>query len=60
MIGFIMLTISVTLAILLASVISVLVMMHPKVLKWYVKRVTKQFDQLNDLILVDSEREEEA
>ncbi len=39
MMEFVMLTICFTVAILLASVLSVVIMLNPKVMKWYMKKV---------------------
>lgn len=51
---FIMLTLSFTVAIILASVVACVIMMQPKVLKWlfkyYVKQVNKMGDILEDVI----------
>lgn len=41
MLEFIMLTISFTVAILLASCIAVIIAMRPKVINWYMKKVMK-------------------
>jgi hypothetical protein len=38
---FIIMTLSFTVAILLAGVVSVFIMMQPKVVKWYMKKVQK-------------------
>lgn len=47
---FIMLTISFTVAILLASGIALYVMMQPKVMKWYMKMVAKSMKGMEDFI----------
>lgn len=50
MLNYIILTICITVAILLASALSVAILLQPKVLKWYVKYVMKvNEDMLNDL-----------
>lgn len=45
MMEFIMMTVSFTVAILLAGVIACAVMLHPKVVNWYMKYVFKMMSQ---------------
>lgn len=45
MMEFIMLTLSFTVAILLAGAVSIMIMMQPKVINWYMKRCFKMMSQ---------------
>lgn len=49
MMAFVLMTISFTVAILLASVIGCVVMLNPKVMKWYVKYVMKKMNDFEDV-----------
>ena len=60
MMDFVLMTLSFTVAILLASVISVFVVLNTKVMKWYVKKTKKVtmelFDEsFDDLVFEDKE-----
>lgn len=52
MLEFILLTVSITLGIMLSSVVMLLVMLQPKVMLWYAKKVTdltnKMFETMNE------------
>lgn len=52
MLNFIILTISITVAILLASALACFIMLQPKVMKWYLRYVMKMSEsivnELND------------
>lgn len=48
MMNFILMTISFAIAILLASVLACAIMFQPKVLKWWVKCVTKMSEKITD------------
>lgn len=48
MMDFFITTLSFTVAILLASGLSVLVMMNKKTIKWYMKKVNKMTEELSD------------
>lgn len=50
MMVFIMMTISFTLAILLASGLAVWIMLQPKVLEWYTKKVFKMMNDLDKVL----------
>lgn len=56
MMEFVLMTISFTVAILLASVLGVLFMMTKPVMKWYMKRVNK----MTEVLLSESFKDEEA
>lgn len=49
MLVFIMLTISFTVAILLASGIALYLMMQPKVMEWYMKKVMKMTNDMQEI-----------
>lgn len=49
MLAFIVLTLSLTVAILLASVMAFAVMLNPKVIKWYTKRMMKYVNDLDTI-----------
>lgn len=50
MLNFILMTVSIAIAILLASVVACIVMLNPKVLKWYLRYVQKVAENIiNDL-----------
>lgn len=56
MMEFIMLTISFTMAILLASGLSVYIVLQPKVVKWYMKHIVKYMKEI-EKTLEDFEEE---
>lgn len=47
---FIMLTASITVAILLASVLSVCIMLNKKVVNWYMKRMFKMMKEFDGIV----------
>lgn len=49
MLEFIMLTISFTVAILLASGIALYLIMQPKVMEWYMKKVMKMANDMQEI-----------
>ena len=58
MMEFIILTLSFTVAILLASGLSLYIMMQPKVMKWYMKFIVKSMknmDEISEEILLDEQ-----
>lgn len=55
MMNFIIMTASLTVAILLATVIAFAVLLQPKVLKWYMKYVSKLSEQMVDEMFNDEE-----
>lgn len=57
MMEFVMNTISFTVAILLASLVAFVVMLQPKVMKWYLKLVQERTMELMDDFAVDKEDE---
>ena len=57
MMTFIIMTLSFTVAILLAGAVSVYILMQPKVLKWYMKRAVKMMDHYDTVF---DELEEES
>ena len=57
MMKFVMNTISFTVAILLASLVAFVVMLQPKVMKWYLKLVQERTMELMDDFAVDKEDE---
>ena len=52
MMDFIIMTVSFTVAILLASVLAFVIMMQPKVMKWYMKLM---FKSMNDMEQITNE-----
>lgn len=50
MLDFIIMTISFTVAILLASGIALFITMRPKVMKWYMKKVTKMMPDMEQIL----------
>lgn len=48
MLNFILMTVSIAIAILLASVVACIVMLNPKVLKWYLRYVQKVTENIID------------
>lgn len=57
MMEFIIMTLSFTVAILLASGVSVFIVMQPRVMKWYTKRVTKISYQLVDELYEEEDKD---
>lgn len=57
MMDFVMMTISFTVAILLAGVVTFFVMFEPHVMKWYMKLVQKRTMELMEDIVVNEEEE---
>ena len=57
MMDFIMLTLSIAVAILLASSLSLVLVMNKKVLKWYLHYVNKITDEVVNEVLAVSEEE---
>lgn len=58
MMDFIVSTLSFTVAILLAMVLAFMVMLSPKVMKWYMKFIVKRMKQMDDLIDMELKDEE--
>lgn len=50
MMDFIMLTVSITVSILLASVLSVCIMLNKKVVNWYMKRMFKMMKDFDGIV----------
>lgn len=57
MMDFITMTISFTLAILLAMGLATMIMMHPRVMKWYMKYVMNSMNKFDNLL--DEEKDNE-
>lgn len=56
MMEFIIMTLSFTVAIVLASVLGVVIMLNPKVLNWYMKKVNKMTEKMfNESFAADEE-----
>ena len=49
MLDFIILTLSFTMAILLAMGLTFVIMLHPKVVKWYMKQAWKYMNQIDEI-----------
>lgn len=57
MMDFIMMTVSFTMAILLAGVLSMVILMQPKVMKMYMNHVTKMSNQMVEEMFKDEDKD---
>lgn len=50
MMAFVMMTLSITVGLLLAMGLATMIMLHPKVMKWYMNYVIKSMNRFDDFI----------
>ena len=56
MMTFIVMTLSITVGLLLAMGLATMIMLHPKVMKWYMNYVMKSMGHFNDLVFDEDDK----